>query len=38
MAKIIWDQVGQRLYETGISQGVFYKRVVMVFLGMGSLR
>lgn len=25
MAKIIWDEVGQRLYETGVSQGVLYK-------------
>jgi hypothetical protein len=26
MAKIIWDQVGERLYETGIEKGVLYVR------------
>lgn len=24
MAKIVWDQVGQKIYETGIDQGVLY--------------
>lgn len=26
MAKILWDQVGERLYETGVSKGVLYVR------------
>jgi hypothetical protein len=25
MAELVWDQVGDRLYETGISKGVLYK-------------
>lgn len=24
MAKIVWDKTGERLYETGVKQGVFY--------------
>lgn len=24
MAKIVWDQLGERFYENGVSQGVFY--------------
>lgn len=24
MTKIVWDQIGERFYETGISRGVFY--------------
>lgn len=24
MAKLVWDQVGQKLYETGVAQGVLY--------------
>lgn len=24
MSKLVWDQVGQRLYETGVSKGVLY--------------
>ena len=24
MAKLLWDQVGERLYETGVSKGVLY--------------
>ena len=26
MAKLIWDQTGERLYETGVKQGVLYVR------------
>lgn len=26
MSKLVWDQDGQRLYETGVSQGVLYLR------------
>lgn len=26
MARLIWDQVGERYFETGTSQGVFYKK------------
>lgn len=22
--KLVWDKTGERLYETGVSQGVFY--------------
>lgn len=25
MTKLVWDEVGQRLYESGLDQGVFYK-------------
>jgi hypothetical protein len=28
MAKLIWDEVGKRLYETGVSNGVLYVRNV----------
>ena len=24
MSKIVWDQTGERLYETGVKQGVLY--------------
>ena len=24
MTKILWDQVGERLFETGVDQGVLY--------------
>ena len=24
MAKLVWDQVGQKTYETGTKQGVLY--------------
>ena len=27
MTKIVWDQTGERFYETGVSQGVLYKQV-----------
>lgn len=27
MSKITWDQVGQKLYETGVDHGVLYKQV-----------
>ena len=27
MAKLLWDQVGQRFYETGTKKGVLYKQV-----------
>ena len=27
MARITWDKTGERFYETGVSQGVFYKQV-----------
>lgn len=26
MAKLVWDQAGERLYETGVDQGVLYPR------------
>ena len=26
MAKIIWDEVSKRFYETGVEQGVLYLR------------
>lgn len=26
MARIVWDQTGERLYETGVKQGVLYSR------------
>ena len=24
MSKLVWDKVGERLYETGVSKGVLY--------------
>ena len=27
MSKIVWDQTGERLYETGVKQGVLYVQV-----------
>ena len=24
MSKLVWDEVGKRLYETGVSKGVLY--------------
>ena len=24
MSKLVWDNVGERLYETGVKQGVLY--------------
>jgi len=27
MTRLLWDQTGERLYETGVKQGVFYKQV-----------
>lgn len=24
MSKLVWDKVGERLYETGVSKGVVY--------------
>jgi len=29
MAKILWDQVGSRLYETGVKNGVLYPRTAL---------
>ena len=26
MAKLVWDKVGERLYETGVSKGVVYEQ------------
>lgn len=26
MAKLVWDQIGERFYETGVQKGVLYKR------------
>ena len=39
MAKLVWDQSGDRLFETGVSNGVLYVRnsegnILLVFLGM----
>ena len=25
MAKLVWDEVGKRLYETGVDHGVLYR-------------
>ena len=27
MSKLVWDVVGERLYETGVSKGVLYPQV-----------
>ena len=43
MAKIKWDQTGQKLYETGVDHGVLYPygtaelRMQQVMLGMDLL-
>lgn len=26
MARLIWDQTGERMYETGVDRGVLYPR------------
>jgi hypothetical protein len=35
MARILWDQVGERLYETGVSKGVLYVRDALGVYGAG---
>src|SRR3954469_4629546 len=39
MATLVWDQVGDRLYETGISKGVLYQnnRVGVPWNGLTSI-
>ena len=27
MAKLVWDETGKRLYETGVDRGVLYPQV-----------
>ena len=37
MSKLVWDQTGQRTYETGVKQGVLYPQATGVTGGTGEL-
>lgn len=37
MSKLVWDQTGQRTYETGVKQGVLYPQATGVKGGTGEL-